>query len=67
MPVIESIRAGGAVSLRQIATGLNEQNITTPRGGEWTAVQVQRVLTAARWYHVNQEHQQRLRARAQEG
>jgi hypothetical protein len=38
-------------------------NITTPRGGEWSAVQVQRALTAARWYRVNQEHQQRLRER----
>lgn len=45
VPVIRSIQAAGALSLRQIAAGLNECNITTPRGGEWNAVQVQRVLT----------------------
>ena len=33
---------------RQIAAGLNERNIITPRGGEWSPVQVQRVLIAAR-------------------
>ena len=57
LPVIETIKAAGATSLRQIAAGLNERNITTPRGGEWSAVQVQRVLTAARWYRVNAEEQ----------
>jgi DNA invertase Pin-like site-specific DNA recombinase len=49
LPAIRSIQAEGAVSLRQIAAGLNERNITTPRGGEWSAIQVQRALTAARW------------------
>src|SRR6202162_6367498 len=42
LPVIRELQAAGATSLRQIATGLNERNITTPRGGEWSAVQVQR-------------------------
>jgi DNA invertase Pin-like site-specific DNA recombinase len=46
LPVIEDIRATGAVSLREIAAGLNERGITTPRGGEWSAVQVQRVIGA---------------------
>lgn len=55
--MIRGIQAAGARSLRQIAAGLNEQNITAVRGGEWSAVQVQRVLTAARWYRVNQEDQ----------
>ena len=64
LPVIRELQAAGATSLRQIAAGLNERNITTPRGGEWSAVQVQRVLTAARWYARNQEHQQRLRERS---
>jgi DNA invertase Pin-like site-specific DNA recombinase len=50
LPAIRSIQAAGAVSLRQIAAGLNDQNIATPRGGEWSAVQVQRALTHARWY-----------------
>jgi DNA invertase Pin-like site-specific DNA recombinase len=48
LPEIRSIQAEGAQSLRQIAAGLNERNIATVRGGEWSAVQVQRVLTAAR-------------------
>ena len=42
MPVIESIKAEGATSLRQIAAVLNVRGITTARGGEWSAVQVQR-------------------------
>jgi DNA invertase Pin-like site-specific DNA recombinase len=45
MPVIEAARAGGATSLRQIAAALNERHIPTAKGGEWKAVQVQRVLT----------------------
>jgi DNA invertase Pin-like site-specific DNA recombinase len=44
MPVIESIKAEGNTSLRQIAAVLNERGITTSRGGEWSAVQVKRVL-----------------------
>jgi hypothetical protein len=30
--------------LRQIAANLNERGISTARGGEWSAVQVQRVV-----------------------
>ncbi len=44
-PVIEAIKADGAVSLRDIADGLNRRGITTARGGEWSAVQVRRVLS----------------------
>jgi DNA invertase Pin-like site-specific DNA recombinase len=51
LPVIRSIQGAGAVSLRQIVAGLNERNIAAPRGGEWSPVQVQRVLTAAHWHH----------------
>ena len=46
-PIIEAIRAEGSVSLRQIAAALNERGITTARGGEWSAVQVSRVMSAA--------------------
>jgi DNA invertase Pin-like site-specific DNA recombinase len=46
-PIVEDIRASGAVSLRQIAAALNERHIRTARGGEWSAVQVQRVLNRA--------------------
>jgi len=43
LPVIETIRAAGATSLRQIADGLNQRGIPTVRGGEWSAVQVMRI------------------------
>jgi DNA invertase Pin-like site-specific DNA recombinase len=42
-PVIEDIRANGAISLRQIAVELNELGITCARGGPWSAVQVRRI------------------------
>lgn len=44
LPVIRGAQANGATSLRQIAAVLNERGIKTARGGEWTAVQVQRIL-----------------------
>jgi hypothetical protein len=37
----------GAMSLREIAGGLNARGIKTARGGEWSAVQVKRVLERA--------------------
>jgi len=44
-PTIKELQAGGATSLRAIANGLNQAGIPTARGqGEWTAVQVSRVL-----------------------
>jgi DNA invertase Pin-like site-specific DNA recombinase len=46
-PVIASIQNAGAVSLREIAAGLNTKGIRTARGGEWSAVQVKRVLERA--------------------
>jgi DNA invertase Pin-like site-specific DNA recombinase len=47
LPVIETIRAEGAVSLRAIAAELNRRNIPTARGCQWSTVQVQRVMTQA--------------------
>ena len=44
LPVIQDIRSAGATSLRQIAAELNERDIRTARGGEWSAVQVLRIL-----------------------
>jgi DNA invertase Pin-like site-specific DNA recombinase len=41
---LEKIRADGATSLRDIAAALNEQEVPAPRGGQWSAVQVQRLL-----------------------
>ncbi len=46
LPTIERIKAEGAASLREIAAALNARNITTVRGRDWSAVQVQRTLTA---------------------
>ncbi len=44
-PEIRKLQAAGATSLREIAAGLNTAGIPTPRGGQWQAVQVQRVLS----------------------
>ena len=44
LPMIEDLKANGAASLHKMAAGLNERGIKTARGGEWSAVQVQRVL-----------------------
>ena len=43
-PAITAAQKAGATSLRQIAAELNRQEITTARGGKWSAVQVQRVM-----------------------
>ena len=46
-PIIADLKSSGAVSLREIAAGLNERGIPTARGGLWSAVQVQRVMNRA--------------------
>jgi len=49
-PVIAELQASGAASLRAIADGLNARKIPAARGnGEWSAVQVKRVLERQRW------------------
>lgn len=47
LPVIERIKASGITSHRGIAAALNERRIETARGGEWTAVQVGRIIERA--------------------
>jgi len=47
LPVIEDKRRQGAKSLRQIAAALNADGTPAPRGGGWSAVQVQRILNAS--------------------
>jgi len=47
LPVIEEKRRQGAVTLRAIAEALNADGTPAPRGGEWSAVQVSRILSAA--------------------
>jgi DNA invertase Pin-like site-specific DNA recombinase len=44
LPVIEKLKAQGFTTLRAIASELNERNVKTSRGGEWSAKQVQLVL-----------------------
>jgi DNA invertase Pin-like site-specific DNA recombinase len=44
LPAITSIQRQGITSASGIARALNEQGITTPRGGQWQAVQVQRAV-----------------------
>ena len=43
LPLILPMKAGGA-SLRQIADGLNRCGVPAPRGGDWSAVAVKRIL-----------------------
>ena len=43
-PIITELQANGVTSLGGIAKALNECEIPTARGGEWSAVQVMRVL-----------------------
>jgi hypothetical protein len=45
-PIIGELRAAGMYSLRELAAGLNAKGVTTPRGGDWQATTVQRVLHA---------------------
>lgn len=44
-PIVAELRREGAGSRRELARGLNEQGIPAPRGGEWSAVQVKRLLS----------------------
>jgi DNA invertase Pin-like site-specific DNA recombinase len=45
VPVIRSLQSEGHKSLRAVAAVLNERGIPTARAGQWSAVQVQRVLS----------------------
>jgi hypothetical protein len=45
---IQELEAAGCASLRAIAAGLEERGIPAARGGKWSAVQVSRLLEAAR-------------------
>jgi DNA invertase Pin-like site-specific DNA recombinase len=47
LPVVAEIQANGYTTLRAIAEKLNEMEERTPRGGQWSAIQVQRVLKGA--------------------
>jgi DNA invertase Pin-like site-specific DNA recombinase len=47
LPVIQEKQREGAVTLRQIAESLNADGMPAPRGGQWSAVQVSRVIGQA--------------------
>ena len=44
LPAIRTAQANGAKTLKEIAGALNAQGIPAPRGGEWSATQVMRVM-----------------------
>jgi DNA invertase Pin-like site-specific DNA recombinase len=44
LPVIRSIKASGAISLRAIAQALNHRSVRTARGGKWQVSNVRNVL-----------------------
>lgn len=45
-PIIAEIKAAGVTTLAGIAVALNSRGVRTARGGEWSAMQVSRVLAA---------------------
>jgi hypothetical protein len=47
LPVIHVLQQEGVTTLAGIASALNHQGIPAPRGGNWSAVQVARVLALA--------------------
>jgi DNA invertase Pin-like site-specific DNA recombinase len=47
MPILEDIKAQGITSLIGIAHELNNREVRTARGGEWSATQIKRVLELA--------------------
>lgn len=44
-PVIDDLTSNGLTTLRQIAGGLNERSMLTPRGGRWHTSTVRNLLT----------------------
>lgn len=44
-PIVAELQSEGAVSLHDLARGLNKRGIPTARGGVWTATQVHRLIT----------------------
>ena len=47
LPIIEAIREEGALSLQDIADGLNKRSIPAAQGGLWQPAQIMRVLQRA--------------------
>ncbi|AWM88271.1 recombinase family protein [Microvirga sp. 17 mud 1-3] len=47
LPIVRSIEAAGVTSLRRIADALNARGVQTPRGGQWHAKSVGRLMERA--------------------
>lgn len=47
LPIIDQLRSGGVTSANKIAHALALRGVQTARGGEWSAVQVRRILRRA--------------------
>lgn len=47
LPIVKEIRAAGVTTLSGIAGALNARGVKTARGGEWSATQVSRLMSAA--------------------
>ncbi len=47
LPIVEELRDAGIISLRGIASSLNERSIPAPRGGQWHPNSVSRLLARA--------------------
>ena len=54
LPVIAEIRASGVTTLREIAAELNVRGEETPRGRNWSAMQVSRILSHAKGGKIDQ-------------
>jgi hypothetical protein len=48
LPVVHALQQEGVTTLLGIASALNERGIPAPRGGNWSPVQVSRVLAVAK-------------------
>jgi DNA invertase Pin-like site-specific DNA recombinase len=44
LPVVLQIRGAGVQTLKGVADALNARGLRTPRGGEWQAIQVKRII-----------------------
>jgi DNA invertase Pin-like site-specific DNA recombinase len=44
VPVVLQVKSAGVQTLKGIAEALNARGLRTPRGGEWQAVQVKRIM-----------------------
>ena len=47
LPILHSLQASAALTLREMADALNARGVRTARGGGWSAMQIKRVLERA--------------------